>query len=267
MITGYICDITISIEVLRDRRKVFSGFIVRSIVSRAMSVVYPKLFERAHDKRMPSLVYLSPLEDIERGIYIERITEDNIYRFRMTSLRVNVDKIARELLETSYVELKDYRVEILEYFSMNVPIKPIKIKEEELISLTFRSPASFRITPLKGRLKESSYFPFPRPDLLVKNIIRTIREGCEGNEKLEEILSSWDPNTIRLVDFHNAKTRVYYDFNRRPYVAFKGSFHYEIRDPEPYNILFSVAKVTGVGAWRFSGFGRVDVDVLSKDHV
>jgi len=28
MITGYICDITISIEVLRDRRKVFSGFIV-----------------------------------------------------------------------------------------------------------------------------------------------------------------------------------------------------------------------------------------------
>jgi len=264
MITVYVCSVSLVLKPI-GKKRVFSGFISRSLFSRALSSVYPELFDEVHERRKPSTIYVSPMKDEASGRIIEHVKEEGVYAFDMYSISVDVAPIGKELLEVGEYLLKDYNAEILRITGFKTNIKPMRVTEENIVAVNFVSPTSFRMTPLRRYHKKASYFPFPRPDLFIKSIIRTLKES--DVEGYESITANWTPKDMRLIDFKNARTKVYYDFRGRPYLAFKGKFFYEISKPKPYGVLLSLANITGVGAWRASGFGRVDIRVLGDNSI
>ena len=143
MIKAYVADVETYVENI-IKREVFSGFIVRSIVSRALEKAFQDIFLETHERRRPSIIYISPLWVIEGRKIIEFIGDDSTYGFNIISLSVDVGEVAKEILSTGEYLLKDYRVEIISATLRKVKIKPIKVKEGDIIRMKFLSPTSFR---------------------------------------------------------------------------------------------------------------------------
>ncbi len=68
-----------------------------------------------------------------------------------------------------------------------------------------------------------------------------------------------DPMEFKLSDVIWARSVVIRDFQNRPYVSFLGKFSFEVSGKcrKALEVLIPMAEVSGVGAWRTSGFGRV----------
>ena len=59
MIKAYVADVETYVENI-IKREVFSGFIVRSIVSRALEKAFQDIFLETHERRRPSVILHKP---------------------------------------------------------------------------------------------------------------------------------------------------------------------------------------------------------------
>ena len=242
---------------------VFSGFASRSLFYKILQKASPEDFRRIHVEGKPTPYYLTPFVDI-KGKFIFKIREDGEYFIGVYSIARDLSKITWSLIEHETIETKNYLFEILGVAASSVDVKPLEVDLGDVIIMKFLTPTSFRVTPYSKIKSYGTYFPFPRPDLLLRSLVRTV--GMSSNNGTPDY-ESIDLNALRLISFRDSSTMLIRDFMGRPYVGFTGTFYFEVKSASPILRLLSLAEYVGLGGWRTAGFGRVILDVARKGGV